>query len=106
MNTSDRRAFVRLPIGRATRLVWGDRDEPVEVEDVSMSGAKLRLDNPPSVGLSVALCHGDDRVTAEVVRAFGGSVALRFSADEESATYLLRLVAAIKLAPGEDEGVA
>jgi hypothetical protein len=91
---AERRAHVRLPLTREVDVSWGGETRRVRLEDVSLSGAGMRLSNPPPVGTRIVVGKAGQEARAEVVRVVGDLVGLRFESDEAALGYVMSTVLA------------
>jgi hypothetical protein len=85
---------VRLPLAREVEVSWAGESRRVSLEDVSLSGARMRLANPPPVGTRVVVGGAGQRANAEVVRVVGDMAGLRFESDEAALGYVMATVLA------------
>lgn len=60
------------------QLQWAGTERPVQVRDLSETGALVMIDRPPSVGTPVLLIRGDHRLHADVVWGGEGKCGVRF----------------------------
>lgn len=90
----ERRRHTRLPLERPVEVAWGDERRQVVLEDVSLSGAKMRLAHPPAVGTRLTIGSGDRRIAASVARISGDSVGIRFDDEDAALGYVISTVIA------------
>lgn len=97
---SERRRFSRISFHTSTRVCQGDHCSSAELEDISLKGVLLHLQQPldldPGQQVSVEIALTDDALitmTCELVRQTYPSMALTCtSIDVDSISHLRRLV--------------
>jgi len=88
----ERRRHMRLPVERPVEIAWGGEKREVVLEDVSFSGAKVRLPRPPAVGTRLSITSGGKAIEATVARVSGLSVGIRFDHEDAAFEYVMGVV--------------
>ncbi|MBV8811668.1 MAG: hypothetical protein JO033_23620 [Acidobacteriaceae bacterium] len=70
-NTQERRTAARLLCADLVEVIWRDRSDKqcrriANLEDISLSGVCLQLENPISLGTDIAVNYGDGKLVGKV----------------------------------------
>lgn len=88
----EKRGHVRLPVERPIEIAWGSERLEVVLEDVSLSGAKVRLPRPPAIGTKLTIGSGGRAIQATVARVTGLSVGIHFDDEDAALAYVMSTV--------------